>query len=299
MRVAAIDLGSNSFLCLIAEKDQNGQLKEIYDTIEFVKLGEGVHKNKAFSEDALQRAEITFQKFQKLIQEYKVEKVDSVATSAARDVSNKQRFFDLGQKYNIPINVISGESEGDYTFLGVLSARPKNPNFSVLDIGGGSTEIAFKKDNRMKAKSYNVGCVRLTELFLESNPEKDSEISEFRRYLKERMPTIDHNGLEMVAVAGTPTTLASLYLQKEYNPELIEGFQLKKNHVQELIQKLQSLTIEERKKLVGIDAPRADVIMAGALILEHVMNIADLAHVVVSTRGVRYGLAYKMLGCHP
>lgn len=297
MRVAAIDLGSNSFLCLIAEKSKDGGIHEIFDTIEFVKLGEGVHANKAFSEGALQRAEMAFQKFQQLIKKYNVDKVVSVATSAARDVTNKERFFDLGKKYGIPIEIISGENEGDYTYLGVLSGRPTKPNYAVLDIGGGSTEIAYLKDGKMKAKSFNVGCVRLTELFLKSNPEKDIEIEEFRSYLKEQMPSIDYGGYEMVAVAGTPTTLASLHLQKDFDPNLIDNFVLTKLHVKDLIQKFKLITIEERKKLKGIDAPRADVIMAGALILEHVMSVCDIDHVVVSTRGVRYGLAFKTLGC--
>jgi exopolyphosphatase/guanosine-5'-triphosphate,3'-diphosphate pyrophosphatase len=101
----------------------------------------------------------------------------------------------------------------------------------------------------------------------------------------------------MVAVAGTPTTLASLHLQKDFDPNLIDNFKLTKDHVKELIQKFGTLTIAERKKLKGIDAPRADVIMAGALILEHVMEICKLDSVTVSSRGVRYGLAYKILGC--
>jgi exopolyphosphatase / guanosine-5'-triphosphate,3'-diphosphate pyrophosphatase len=286
--VAAIDLGSNSFLCLIAEKDQNGKIKEIYDTIEFVKLGEGVHKNKAFSEGALKRAEEAFQKFQKKILEYKVEK---------RDVTNSDRFFDLGKKYGIPIEIISGENEGDYTYLGVLSGRSNKSNFSVLDIGGGSTEIAFKTNDHLKAKSFNVGCVRLTELFLKSDPETKEEIEEFREYLREKIPTMDFGNLEMVAVAGTPTTLASLYLEKDFDPNSIDNFILKKDHVKDLIKKLNSMTISERKKLKGIDAPRADVIMAGALILEHVIDICGLDSVTVSCRGVRYGLAYKLLGC--
>jgi exopolyphosphatase/guanosine-5'-triphosphate,3'-diphosphate pyrophosphatase len=282
---------------LIAEKDKDGGIKEIYDTIEFVKLGEGVHQNKAFSEGALQRAEKAFQKFESLIKKYKVEKTVSVATSAARDVTNKEKFFDLGKKYGIPIEIISGENEGDYTYLGVLSGRPNRPNFSVLDIGGGSTEIAYKSNEIMKSKSFNVGCVRLTELFLKSNPEKPEEIAAFKEYLNEKIPSMDFGGLEIVAVAGTPTTLASLYIEKDFDPILIDNFNLKKEYVRELIQKFSKLTIAERKKLKGIDAPRADVIMAGALILEHVMEICKLNAVTVSSRGVRYGLAYKTLGC--
>jgi exopolyphosphatase/guanosine-5'-triphosphate,3'-diphosphate pyrophosphatase len=295
LRVAAIDLGSNSFLCLIAEKDNRGKIKEIYDTIEFVKLGEGVHQNKAFSEGALERAESAFQKFQKLIREYKVDKIGCVATSAARDVSNGDRFFALGKKYGIPIEIISGENEGEYTYNGVLSGRPTQFNFSVLDIGGGSTEIAYRSNGLLKAKSYDVGCVRLTELFLKTNPETPKEMDKFKKYLNEKMPIMDFGGLEMVAVAGTPTTLASLYLEKNFDPSVIDNFILRKTYVKDLIQKLNPLSIDERKKLKGIDAPRADVIMAGALILEHVMNICKLDSVTVSCRGVRYGLAYKLL----
>lgn len=297
MRVAAIDLGSNSFLCLIAEKDSAGNIKEIYDTIEFVKLGEGVHQNRAFSEDALKRAEEAFIKFQNLIKGYYVDKIGCVATSAARDVTNSDKFFDLGKKYGIPIEIISGENEGEYTHLGVLSGRSQNPFFAVLDIGGGSTEIAYKSNNILNAKSYNVGCVRSTELFFKSAPETVEQIEKFRNYLKEKIPKIEFGNLEMVAVAGTPTTLASLHLEKDFDPALIDGFKLKKKHVRELIAKMNNLTIDERRNLKGIDAPRADVIMSGALILDHVMNICELDSVTVSCRGVRYGLAYKMLGC--
>ncbi len=295
MRVAAIDLGSNSFLCLIAEKDEQGKIREIYDTIEFVKLGEGVHANKTFSEGALERAEKAFQKFSEQIKKYNVSHVASVATSAARDVSNKDRFFDLGKKYGIPIDIISGENEGDYTYLGVLSGRDKK-DFCVIDIGGGSTEVAFMENDKIIAKSFNVGCVRLTELFLKSNPETPQEIEAFRKYLREKLPGINFGGLEMIAVAGTPTTLASLHLEKDFDPNLIDNFKLKKEHIRELIKKLNPLSIEDRRKLKGIDAPRADVIFAGALILEHAMNVANIDFVTVSCRGVRYGLAYKMLG---
>lgn len=295
MRVAAVDFGSNSFLCLIAELDAGGKLKELYDTIEFVKLGEGVHKNKAFSEAALMRADQAMFKFRKILDEYNVDKIVSAATSAARDVINKNEFFKLGEKYKIPINIISGESEGDLTYLGVLSGRDTEKPFAVLDIGGGSTEVAYKNDGKLVAKSFNIGCVRLTELFLKSDPETNTEIADFQRYLDENMPTIDCGGLDIVAVAGTPTTLTSLYLQKEYDPNLVDNFVLKIEYIEELIKKFRLRTIQDRKKLKGIDAPRADVIMAGTLILRHVMTIAKKNHVIVSTRGVRYGLAYKEL----
>ncbi len=295
--MAAIDLGSNSFLCLIAEAGKNGQLKELYDTIEYVKLGEGVHQNKVFSEGALKRAEDAFIKFDRLIKKYNVDKVVSVATSAARDVSNRDRFFDLGKKYNIPIDIVSGEREAELTYLGVLSGRPDRPNFCVIDIGGGSTEFAYKKQDKLHAVSFNIGCVRLTELFLHSEPEVATEINAFRNYLKKNLVNIDFGGLELVGVAGTPTTLASLHLEKDFDPTLIDNFELTKGHIGQLIEKMNKLTVGERRQLKGIDAPRADVIMAGALILEHVLEETGLDKITVSSRGVRYGLAFQTLGC--
>lgn len=301
MKVAAIDLGSNSFLCLIAEKDHQGNLIEIYDTIEFVKLGEGVHKNKAFSQAALQRADAALCKFRKKINEMGVSKVSAVATSAARDVSNKDEFFKICEKYQIPVQIISGENEGEYTYLGVLSGRPQKPEYTVIDIGGGSTEFAYKNKDKKEneslyiSKSFNIGCVRLTEMFLNSDPETTQEIENFDKYLLENMQNIPFQGGEMVAVAGTPTTLASLYLQKSFDPLVIDNFILKRSMLEEVYSRLKSLTIEERKRQKGIDAPRADVIMAGMLILRFAMDQLKLDQLTVSTRGVRFGLAYKLL----
>lgn len=295
MRVAAVDFGSNSFLCLIAELSSSGQLVEVYDTIEYVKLAEGVHRNKAFSPAALSRADEAMSKFRKIIDEYNVDKIVSVATSAARDVTNKEEFFKLGEKHKIPIKVITGNGEGDLTYLGVLSGKNTDEPFAVLDIGGGSTEIAYKKNGEFYTKSFNIGCVRLTELFLKSAPESDDEIAAFQKYLNGRMDPVDNGNLEIMAVAGTPTTLASLHLEKDFDPAVVNNFKLEKKHIENLIEKLRKLTVEERKELPGIDAPRADVIMAGALILNHVLGVTKQSHVVVSTRGVRYGLAYKAL----
>ena len=188
----------------------------------------------------------------KILDKYNVDKIVSAATSAARDVTNKNEFFKLGEKYKIPIDIISGESEGDLTYSGVLSGRDTQIPFAVLDIGGGSTEVAYKSGGKLVAKSFNIGCVRLTELFLKSDPETNHEINEFQSYLDENMSTIDCGGLDLVAVAGTPTTLASLYLQKAYDPNLVDNFVLKKEYVEELIEKLRSLTVQDRKKLEEI-----------------------------------------------
>lgn len=295
MRVAAIDLGSNSFLCLIAEKDQNGNIVELYDTIEFVKLGEGVHKNKAFSAAALQRADAALKKFRSKIDEFKVDKVLSVATSAARDVTNKREFFDICDAYKIPVEIISGENEGEYTFLGVLSGRPHSPQYTVIDIGGGSTEFAYQTSSGYVSKSFNIGCVRLTELFLHSNPETDAQIQSFQDYLKQNMKDIPFASNELVAVAGTPTTVASLYLEKAFDPNIIDNFKLTREKLEDVSNKLRPLSVDQRRMLKGIDAPRADVILAGVLILRFVMDQLKIKELTVSTRGVRYGLAYKLL----
>lgn len=297
MRVAAIDMGSNSFLCLIAEKGLDGQLIELYDGIEFVKLGAGIQKTKKISQDSLQRAEQALQKFQGKCRDLGVDVVSGVATSASRDAENKEDFFDLCKKYEVPVEIISGNSEAEYTYQGVLSGRPQKPDFTVLDIGGGSTEFASVQNGQLLSQSFDIGCVRLTEMFLPTIPEQDADIQRLRNYLEEQFSKkLPCYGQELVGVAGTPTTLASLYLEKDFNPNLVEGFALSRSMIDSVIKKLRNKTLEERRELRGIDAPRADVIMAGAQILKWILETLELEQIIVSTRGVRYGLANKLLG---
>ena len=209
-RVAAIDMGTNSFLCLIADV-QDGKIVEIIeDHSEIVRLGQDVHKNRFFHPDALKRAKKCLQKFSQRIGESQVQKIKAVATSAARDVSNGEELLNLGDEFAIPIEIIEGQREAELTYRGALleEQRTSNVKTLVLDIGGGSTECMIEDQKEILGQSVDVGAVRLTEMFIKEHPfsmAKITKISEYTRaQIKKSLDFIDEELSldQMVAVAG-------------------------------------------------------------------------------------------------
>ncbi len=188
MKVAALDLGSNTFLCLIAEVTANGIEKIYHDAVEVVRLGQGLSQSKNFHPDALARADLCFKKFSEIIKEQKPEKILAMATSAARDAENKSQLFELGQKYNIPIEIIPGDQEADITYQGAVSGlKAQKQNYLILDIGGGSTEFIFGEDQkRLAGKSFDIGCVRLTEKFISAQPTPLNELKSASDYIEKQ-----------------------------------------------------------------------------------------------------------------
>lgn len=167
MKVAALDLGTNSFLCLIAEVDQNKIKSIVSDQVEVVRLGQEVQQTKRFHPEALERAEKCLQNFRRTIDLHKPEKILAMATSAARDVSNAEELFYIGKKLMIPIEIIPGNKEAEITFFGSISGESiGSQETAVIDIGGGSTEIILGSEKEIHfSKSVNIGAVRLTRCF--------------------------------------------------------------------------------------------------------------------------------------
>jgi exopolyphosphatase/guanosine-5'-triphosphate,3'-diphosphate pyrophosphatase len=300
MKVAALDLGSNTFLCLIAEVE-NGQIKKIiHDEVEIVRLGQGLSQNKRFHPDALTRAEKTLDKFSRIISHHRPDAVLAMATSAARDAENKDDLFALGKKYNIPIEIIPGEKEAEITYSGSISGLgPSNENLMVLDIGGGSTEFIFGQGPRLlKGKSLDIGCVRLTEKFIKEQPTPAEQISnvvsEVDKGIYEIKKLMPENYVigNIVAVAGTPTTLAAAHISK-FDPEKIDGFMFSKDDLKSWLNRLTHSSVEDKVKM-GIPEGRADVILIGVIILLRVLEIFNIPNLMVSTRGVRYGVALEV-----
>lgn len=319
MRVAALDLGTNTFLLLIAEVE-NGEIRQVlHDEVRVIRLGQGVGESRRFHADALLRAEIAFQDYAAVIRKFQPSKVLACATSAARDVLNKQDLFDIAARAGIPLEVISGEREAELTFLGALkpqlgreeaitkAATPSTRSGGVqivIDVGGGSTEFILGDDSGIRrSKSYDIGAVRLTESHVTQHPISHQE--------KDRMwDVINHEFLDVgrvfhleaselqtrniIAVAGTPTTLAALDLQQSFNPEKIEGYVLTRDRIQHWIDRLSPMTIDQRSRLPGMEPKRADVIVAGAMILAAACDKLVVSSVEVSIRGLRYGIAKSL-----
>lgn len=298
MKVAALDLGTNSFLCLIAQMSESGEVEVLYDESIITRLGQSVQKKGLLSKEALLRAAQAFSKFQQNIKDHNVQKVMAVTTSAARDAENFEELRKLGEEYGIPIEVIPGEEEAELSFQGAISSSEKK-NSLLLDIGGGSTELAYFNEGEFVLKSLPLGSVRLGEMFVEewSNLDESSLKKVEDQIIKTLELTFGKDkppAKNWVAVAGTPTTLKAIQ-NGVFNADDIEGSELKQQETKDMVSKLISLSLIDRRKVPGLEAKRADVIPVGAKILETLMIWCNVKEVKVSTKGLRYGLAKRLL----
>ena len=300
MKVAAIDLGTNSFLCLIAEIQNSQVVQVLSDEVQIVRLGQGVNQTKAFHPEALERAKLCLQDFKQTIAFHQPQKILAMATSAARDVTNAKELFQIGADLGIPIEVIQGPLEAELTFKGALSGFPKDQKRrAVIDIGGGSTEIisgAFQEP--LVGQSVNVGAVRLTEQFFPQQPPTSAQLQSAREHLQAKLKTLiqliaAQNVTELIAVAGTPTELVAATLGK-FDLQAIEGAQLAQADLANWIQKFMQTTSAQRMAEHKISKGRSDIILAGTVILEMILRDLKFSSLTVSARGVRYGIALEI-----
>lgn len=294
MKIAALDLGSNSFLCLICRVERGKIIEVLYDKAIITRLGKNVQKEGVISRESLLRASEAFLEFKRPMENFGVEKVVAVTTSAAREATNFSDLKLLGEEHGIPIDLISGEKEARYSFLGATD-KSQNKDSLILDIGGGSTEIAYYEDGELKLTSLPIGSVRLGDMFVEDWTHLNSNVLE--KMKKQALQSIEvvweqskPPKRNWVAVAGTPTSLRSIQ-EKTYDPQLIHETRLTLGEVSKLKSDLLNMELKNRRKLPGLDPKRADVIPVGAMILETVMEWAEVEEVTVSVRGLRYGLA--------
>ena len=301
-RIAAIDIGTNTILLLIGEISENGRLLPLYQAQNVARLGKDVNKTGKLNPENMDRALQILREYKIIAEGNNVSKVLLVGTSALRDASNSSDFLkrvqeNLGWK----IRIIDGEEEARLSFLGALSNKTDlTGQVLVVDIGGGSTEFAWGHAQAYDArKSLNIGSVRLTEQFCHHDPplleEMDSCITQIRNSLNPLLMEVkkpDH----LVGVAGTVTTLAAMSLQQTtYNSEKIDGFRLSLQEISKLIRKMQTMPARERLKLPGLYPGREDVILAGSILLLEIMRIFSQKEVIVSDRGLRFGVILDYL----
>lgn len=298
MRIASLDLGSNTFLMLIADFE-SGKLKKILrEEIRTTRLGQGVHAERKFHPDALKRAEECFADYSKIITEYKPDKVVAMATSAARDVTNGQALFELGSKYNIPIQIIPGSKEARISFEGSTFEHKDDNGLLVVDVGGGSTEVVGKSsDGELVGKSLDLGSVRLTEMFITEHPVSRKELQALENYCDEvisqhKTELLSGPIKKLVAVAGTPVTISLLIQEKTYKHELVHAYEFPATKLRELRDTMASMSVDERKAMTGMEPKRADVIVAGSTILLKTAEAFGIETILVSNHGVRYGIAH-------
>ncbi len=302
VRVAAIDCGTNSIRLLIADIS-NGTLTDVVRTMVIVRLGEGVDKTGEFSQAALSRTFAAIETFATLIAEHKPQVVRFVATSASRDVSNRSEFVDgVASRLGIEPDVISGDEEAALSFLGatadlVNEANPPTAPYLVVDIGGGSTEFVLGTTGPTAAISTNVGCVRMTERHLISDPPTSQQIAAATADIDvaidlayDAVPIAQAHSL--IGLAGSVTTVAAIALGlSEYDSAAIHGSRISAKDIHRVTQDLLSMTRADRAKLGPMHEGRVDVIGSGALVLDRIMVRTGLSEVIVSERDILDGIA--------
>ena len=292
-----LDLGTNTCLMLIVEVDPKTSkiLKVLHDESRIVRLGQGVDQNRKFHPDAMQRALTALLEYSSLVKQLGIDPRSAlcVATSQARDAQNSAEFFkEVEHKAGFRFQVISGEDEARLTFLGALLPGMSPEHAAVIDIGGGSTEIISLHEK----KSIDVGSVRYTERFLHSDPVTDEEFWQCQESIDQELEVFLawrkslKQAPQVVAVAGTVTTLAAWYMGlNRFDAQKIDGLTLTRGDIHRMVEELKWRNTQERRRLPCMEPMRADVILAGAMILWRIMELLDLPECVISTRGLRYG----------
>lgn len=300
-RVAAIDIGTNSVLLLVARVEPSGELCAIEERATITRLGEAVDKTRTLAPAAVERTLACLAEYAAAIKAHAVQAVDVVGTSAMRDAAGGEEFRARARELlGVEPRTISGSEEARLTFRGGLSGlKLTNESVVVFDIGGGSTELiageaCSKQDD---AVSLDIGSVRLTERHVRTDPPTASELQAIRTDVEQALQGAPRLSdiKELVGVAGTVTTLAAIAANIEpYDPARIHGAKLSRSELVRVCDLLASLPLVEREKLPGLSPKRADVIVAGAIICRAIVELADAAHIVVSDRGVRWGVAEEL-----
>lgn len=292
-RYAAIDIGTNSVLLLIAEKNAANAFSPLLELAEISRLGRGVDAEKRLSEEGIKETLSVLRTFCSRAIGLDVSGLVMTATSAVRDATNRDLFLKrVYEATGHSIEVLSGESEAALTYAAIAGGRSSNP--AVVDIGGGSTEIIFgpAKDQSFR-RSFNIGAVRLTERFVKNDPLSKDEVDSMVQYIRETLGSLPSppTGSEVIAVAGTATTLYALQNRIDpYDAALVEGGTLSLEQISKLARRLVGMKLAERLRLPGLQPKRADVICAGALILQTTLEQLGVTACKVSDRGLRWGV---------
>ncbi|HSE91385.1 MAG TPA: Ppx/GppA phosphatase family protein [Candidatus Binatia bacterium] len=304
-RVAFIDIGTNAILCLIAELKNDGSFEVLDDLAEIPRLGQGVHRTGRISPERAARSLQVLRRYLERCERHAVEEVVAVGTSALRDARNSAEVrAQFKEQLGFDVRVISGDEEAAYSFLAVQEGLPLNRReLLVIDVGGGSTEfIRGNEAGVSQAVSINIGSVRLTEQFLHSDPVRREEYEKMMVAVERELAPLPHQWLKdssiltLVGIAGTFTTLSAVEKKLVcYTHGEVHGSRLTLGEVQRQVALFQGQTIAERKAIPGLEPKRADVILAGACLIERIMTLFHAERVLVSDHGVRYGLLHECL----
>lgn len=290
MKVGVVDIGTNSMRMLITDG-----VSDEGRWVEVTGLGRGVDASGRLSDEAIDATIEVLSEFGRIMDEGSVQKRRAIATSASRDATNRDEFFDrVRGVLGVTPELISGEEEGGLAFLGATSDLEFTSPAVVSDIGGGSTEFVSEG----MARSIDIGSVRLTDRTLRNRPPTEGEMSRSRALLAELFAEIERTDWRtLIGVGGTWTSLAAMIHEVvPYEHDEIHGSEVTAAEVSDLVSRLAELTVEETAALPGLHPKRAPVILAGAMVASAVMETVGLETTIVSERDTLDGAAAELMG---
>jgi exopolyphosphatase/guanosine-5'-triphosphate,3'-diphosphate pyrophosphatase len=305
-RVAAVDIGTNSTRLLVADVDGQGsdaQLRPIAREMRITRLGAGVDTTRVLRDDAIERTVSVLREYGTMIGDLDAQRVRATATSASRDARNRDEFFDLAATAlrGVRPELLSGEEEAALSFLGATSGLREPTPYLVVDIGGGSTEFVVGTDKPEGLISIDIGCVRLTEQFLHSDPPEPEELSNAVSAVRDHLADVGREvpgaagAATLVGLAGTVTTLAAVELGlTRYDSDAVHHFRLSRQAAEDVFRTLATEPIAQRRHNPGLDPGRVDVIVAGAVIVVSVLRHFGFAEMLVSETDILDGLARSL-----
>ncbi|HEY3309676.1 MAG TPA: Ppx/GppA phosphatase family protein [Desulfuromonadaceae bacterium] len=306
-RIAAIDIGTNSIRCIIAEASKDGKFKIMDDEKATVRLGEKLAITGVISDEASRRAIEAIRHFRKLLTGLNVQEIEAVATSAVRTAINgKELVAKLSEELGHEIKIISGEGEAELTAASAFSNFDMSgKRYAMVDIGGGSVEIVTACGNHVeKFYSLDLGAVVMTDRFLLSDPIDVDELIKLQRHIRGKlkraftgkMASVD----SLIGSGGTMTAIGCMALQmRNDNYVSIHGYEVLRSEVVHMLAMLIRKDLKGRRTIPGLNQDRADIIVAGVVVIEELLRFFDTNRIIINERGIREGLlirAIKRLG---
>jgi exopolyphosphatase / guanosine-5'-triphosphate,3'-diphosphate pyrophosphatase len=305
-RVAAIDIGTNSTRLLVADVDGHGadaRMATIEREMRITRLGQGVDADRTLRPDAIERTVAVLRDYAATIERLGATRVRATATSASRDARNRDTFFDAAAEAlrGVRPELLSGEDEAALSFLGATAGLHEPTPYLVVDVGGGSTEFVVGTEKPEGLISIDIGCVRLTEQFLQGDPPEPEELSNAVSAVRDYLADVDREvpgiagAKTLVGLAGTVPTVAAIELGlAEYDTDAIHHFRLTRQAAEDVFRTLATEPIAQRRHNPGLDPGRVDVIVGGAIIVVSILRHFGFAEMLVSEADILDGLARSL-----
>jgi exopolyphosphatase/guanosine-5'-triphosphate,3'-diphosphate pyrophosphatase len=301
-RVAAVDIGTNSVRLLVGDIDAPaGPLTTIDRRMTITRLGQGVDASRRLALEAVERTLAVLREYHEAIDAHGATRVRATATSAARDADNRDDFFTAAKDaLGAELELLSGEEEAQLSFAGATTGLEAPSPYLVFDIGGGSTEFVFGTTGPEALCSLDIGCVRITEQWLHTDPPAPEELSNAVSAVRDHLADVEQvipmlrDASTLVGLAGTVTTVAAVEQGIPYDRDRIHHFRLTRAAAEDVFRTLALEPASERCHNPGLEPERVDVIVGGVIVLVSILRAFDFDEVLVSENDILDGLARSL-----